>query len=111
MDTNTVDENQAVIGIQNTERTRGSYEVIAGVTRPKTQKDIATIQKAISNWPIDDKDEVTNIKSILNISDCQMLIDDREGVIMVKSPDNSDMNIIILDISNPNDDWAYIPWG
>ena len=43
------------------------------------------------------------VKEILNISDCMIIVNDQE--IIITAPDD---NIIIVDINNPNDDWASI---
>lgn len=47
------------------------------------------------------------MKTILNIADCRIGV--WEGAILAEAP--ADQSVVVIDIENPDDDWAFIPWG
>ena len=86
---------------------RSVYAVCADATRPTNADDAALVRNLIQNWPASEEDRM-RVKRILNIEDCR--IDVSDGVVLAESSAD-DGGCVVIDISNPDDDWASIPWG
>lgn len=85
---------------------RSGYAVCAEMTRPINKEEEQAVRDLVSQWPVAEEARL-KVKAILSVADCRIGVAD--GALLVEAP--ADKTVIVVDIDNPNDDWASIPWG